>query len=208
MSLLTRFLNVFRSRALEQEFDDELRFHLHERIASNLEHGMSQVEAELAASRQFGSVERAKRDMREMRMMNRQFVAGLMVGLLVAGIPAGLLWIRISEPPAPQDMGFYIPGDEGVKSPVLIREQKPQYTAEALQAKVSGSVLMRCVVQTTGTCSHIQITRQLHPDLDQQAVKALQAWRFQPGTRRGEPVPTMVTIEIAYNCRGCPPAPQ
>src|ERR1700694_1259306 len=85
------------------------------------------------------SASRVKRDMREMRMMNRQFVAGLMVGLLVAGIPAGLLWIRISKPPAPQDMGFYIPGEEGVTSPVLIREQKPLYTAEALQAIVSGS---------------------------------------------------------------------
>lgn len=109
MSLLTRLLNVFRSKALEQEFDDELRFHLEERVTRNRERGMSQLEAELAAYRQFGSVEHAKHEMREMRMINRQFVGGLMAGLLLTGILAGLLWIGGNEPQrlVPQDRGFH-----------------------------------------------------------------------------------------------------
>jgi len=41
MSLLTRLLNLFRARSLDRDLDDEVRFHLSERIASNLRQGMT-----------------------------------------------------------------------------------------------------------------------------------------------------------------------
>jgi hypothetical protein len=99
MALLTRFVNIFRARALEQELDDELRFHLDQRIARNIEQGMNREQAETAAHEQFGNVRQVKSEMREIRMLNRPFVAGLMAGLLLAGIPAGLLWLHAGHKP-------------------------------------------------------------------------------------------------------------
>ena len=94
------------------------------------------------------------------------------------------------------------PGN-GVEKPRLLHELKPQYTAPAMRAKIQGEVLLECVVQTDGTVGNIRVARSLDSvfGLDQEAIKAARQWRFAPGTRRGEPVPVLVTIAIAFALR-------
>jgi TonB family protein len=51
---------------------------------------------------------------------------------------------------------------------------KPAYTADALMAKVQGTVLLECIVQPDGSVGDITILRSLEPvfGLDQEATKA------------------------------------
>ena len=69
MSRFSRFTNLWRHRALDAEFDDELRFHFEMRVEKNLRRGMSQADAELEARRHLGSTLRAREGMREARIM-------------------------------------------------------------------------------------------------------------------------------------------
>ena len=69
MSRLSRFGNLFRHRALDAEFDDELKFHFEMRVEKNLGRGLSQADAELEARRHLGSTLRAREGMREARIM-------------------------------------------------------------------------------------------------------------------------------------------
>lgn len=69
MSRLTRFSNLFRNRSLNEEFDDELRFHFEMRVDKNVQRGLSRAEAEQEARRHLGSTLRAKEGMREARVM-------------------------------------------------------------------------------------------------------------------------------------------
>jgi predicted permease len=69
MSVTSRFLNLFRSRALQHELDAEVQFHLELLIGRNLRDGMSRAEAEKDARRRFGNVGRITEDMREVRAM-------------------------------------------------------------------------------------------------------------------------------------------
>ena len=98
--------------------------------------------------------------------------------------------------------GAYRPGN-GVETPRLIREVKPQYTAQAMRAKIQGEVLLECVVLPDGSVGTIKVARSLDSSfgLDQEAIKAARQWRFAPGTRLGEPVPVLVTIAIAFTLR-------
>lgn len=91
----------------------------------------------------------------------------------------------------------------GVTSPIPIREVKPQYTAEAMRAKVQGTVWLNCIVLPDGTVGSVEIVRSLDSSfgLDQEAVKAAKQWRFRPGIRQGEPVPVLVTIELTFTLR-------
>jgi TonB family protein len=91
------------------------------------------------------------------------------------------------------------PGN-GVTIPRVIREIKPQYTAEAMRAKIQGIVLLECVVKTDGTVGDVIVLRSLDTTygLDQEAIKAAKQWVFAPGTRSGEPVPVIVTIELTF----------
>jgi len=91
----------------------------------------------------------------------------------------------------------------GVTAPIEIVRGKPQYTADAMRARIQGSVWVECVVQPTGQCTDIQVVRSLDPTfgLDQEAIKSVSQWRFKPGTRLGQPVPVLVTIEVAFTLR-------
>lgn len=98
--------------------------------------------------------------------------------------------------------GVYRPGN-GVQLPRLLREVRPQYTSDAMRAKVQGAVLLECVVRPDGSVGDVQVARSLDPTfgLDQEAIKAAKQWRFAPGTRLGEPVSVLITIELTFTLR-------
>lgn len=98
--------------------------------------------------------------------------------------------------------GAYRPG-AGIELPRLVREVKPQYTADAMRAKVQGTAVLDCVVQPDGTVGECEVVRSLDSTfgLDQEAVKAARQWRFVPGKRLGQPVPVLVTIELTFTLR-------
>jgi protein TonB len=96
---------------------------------------------------------------------------------------------------------YQIGGD--VSPPIEIRRGAPQYTTAAMQSRAQGTILVECVVQTTGICTNIRVKRSFNPPfgLDEQAMKAAAEWRFRPAMRRGQPVPVVVTMEIAFALR-------
>jgi len=98
--------------------------------------------------------------------------------------------------------GAYRPGN-GVTLPRVLHEERPQYTSDAMRAKVQGTVLLECVVKPDGSVGDVQVIRSLDPTfgLDQQAVVAARKWRFAPGTRLGEAVPVLITIELTFTLR-------
>ena len=98
--------------------------------------------------------------------------------------------------------GVYRPGN-GVMLPRVLQEVRPQYTSDAMRAKVQGIVLLECVVRPDGSVGDVQVIRSLDPvfGLDQEAIKAAKKWRFAPGTRLGEPVPVLITIELTFTLR-------
>src|SRR5262245_16005482 len=98
--------------------------------------------------------------------------------------------------------GPYAIGND-ITPPIEIRRGAPQYTTAAMQARAQGTILIECVVQTTGVCTNIRVRRSFNPPfgLDEQAVKAAAEWRFRPAMRRGQPVPVLVTMEIAFALR-------
>lgn len=98
--------------------------------------------------------------------------------------------------------GAFRPGN-GVQPPRVLREVKPQYTAEAMRAKVQGRVMLECIVLPDGTVGNVEVLRSLDSvfGLDQEAIRAAKQWRFDPGTRFGEPVAVLVTIELTFTLR-------
>ena len=97
--------------------------------------------------------------------------------------------------------GTYRPGN-GVTAPTLLLQVKPAYTAQALRAKIQGSVLLEAVVQADGTPREIRVIRSLDPlGLDREAILAVEQWRFTPGRLNGRPVDVLVAIALDFNIR-------
>jgi len=132
---------------------------------------------------------------------NKRVLGACVVGLALVtlGFAGGFLWR--SGPFSAQPHKFYRVGEEGITSPVVVHEVKPKYTAEALHSKVTGTVVMECIVQPNGECFGAHVTKPLDPGLDREALNSLQSWRFQPGERYGKPVPVVVTVDIGFSLR-------
>lgn len=122
----------------------------------------------------------------------RDLLAAAVIGVLSAGFAAA------------QDT-VYQPGKD-IRSPVLIREVKPNYTGDAMRRKLQGVVELTAVVRSDGTVGDVTVKKSLDADLDQEAIKAAKQWRFKPGTKDGEPVNVQVMIELSFTLRDGPRA--
>lgn len=98
--------------------------------------------------------------------------------------------------------GVYRPGN-GVMSPEVLHEERPQYTSGAMRAKVQGIVEVEAVVMPDGSVGQVQIVRSLDDrwGLDDKAIEAVKRWRFRPGMRQGKPVAVLVNIELTFTLR-------
>ena len=91
----------------------------------------------------------------------------------------------------------------GVTLPKVLSEVKPEYTAEAMRARIEGTVIMTTVIRTDGMPSAIAITKSLDAEygLDTQASTALSQWRFEPGLKDGKPVAVRVSVEMTFRLK-------
>jgi TonB family protein len=99
---------------------------------------------------------------------------------------------------AQQDDTIYKPGN-GVSSPRLISDVKPQYTPGAMRRGVNGAVLLRCVVDRDGVPTRLEIVQSLDDELDQASLNVLKQWRFAPGQREGQSVLVQVDVMMAFS---------
>jgi TonB family protein len=195
MSRVTKWLNVFRTKSLERDINDEIRFHLEERIRQNLAQNMTPGDARRVAHDRFGSIERAKVGMKAARVTPRVELAAacIVVVLLVCGVSLNR-WIerhRVYEL------------NDAITAPVPILAPKPGYPEAARRAKVQGVVRLQCVILANGGCSDPTVLRSLDKahGVDDEAVRTMRRWRFKPALLDREPVPVRISVDMKFALR-------
>jgi TonB family protein len=90
---------------------------------------------------------------------------------------------------------------EGVSQPKATFSPTPEYTVGAAKKKIEGTVLLSLIVFPDGTSRDVTVIKGLGYGLDEQAVKAVSIWRFQPAVRQsdGEAIPISITVETTFN---------
>jgi TonB family protein len=86
-----------------------------------------------------------------------------------------------------------------VTAPIPIYKPEPEYSEEARAAKYAGEVILSVTIGADGTTRDVKVVQPLGLGLDEKAVDAVRAWRFQPGTKDG--VPVAVIAQVALNFR-------
>ena len=94
--------------------------------------------------------------------------------------------------PGPLQVG----GD--VKAPVVVERVNPQYPEEARQARVSGIVILALLIDKTGVVRDVTVLKPLPKGLSEAATEAVRQWKFQPATRKGEPVGVLFNLTINF----------
>jgi protein TonB len=93
--------------------------------------------------------------------------------------------------------------DDVTQKPRVIHEVKPEYTKEALTARIQGRVVLRIVVEADGSVGRVAVAQSLDAayGLDEAAVEAASQWRFEPGRKDGQSVPVEVELEFVFTLR-------
>jgi len=102
---------------------------------------------------------------------------------------------------------FYRAGP-GVTLPKVTHNVSPTYTSDAMREQVTGRVGVECIVELDGVPSHIRVVQPLHPSLDAEAIKAMEQWRFTPGTKDGKPARILITVEMTFSMAPASGPPQ
>ena len=114
---------------------------------------------------------------------------GVLLALALAANTLG------QQPTLPK--GVYLIGN-GVSAPSVARKVQPDYSEEARKAKLEGTVVLSLVVNERGRPQNLKILRALGLGLDEEAIGAVEKWKFKPGMKDGKPVAVMVTIEVNF----------
>ncbi len=88
-----------------------------------------------------------------------------------------------------------------VTAPTVVRDVKPDYPDWAKKERIEGRVMLGAVVKKDGTVGEVTVKKSLHPQLDEEAVKAMRQWQFKPGTRDGKAVDVAVDVEMTFNLK-------
>jgi protein TonB len=97
--------------------------------------------------------------------------------------------------------GVYRPGGS-VTSPTILSQVRPSYTDDALRLKIQGSIVLELVVRRDGQPTDVRIVRSLDPGgLDEEAMRTVRLWRFNPGRLAGTPVDVLVTVVLDFSIR-------
>jgi TonB family protein len=119
-------------------------------------------------------------------------VPGGVIGSVVGGVPGGAV---------PQEPPVYQTSEKGVTPPKVLYKIDPEYTKEARDAKIAGTVVLSLEVHPDGRAHKLHIEQSLDPGLDHSAIEAISHWKFAPGKKDGKPVAVAATIEVNFELR-------
>ncbi len=106
-------------------------------------------------------------------------------------------------PPPPPPIPPFVDGVRAVRiggnvpTPRKLKDVKPVYPQEALDARVSGMVIIEALIDPDGNVRQTQVLRSI-PLLNQAAQDAVQQWKFEPTLKEGVPVPVMMTVTVNF----------
>jgi len=89
-----------------------------------------------------------------------------------------------------------LPFGEGMTRPSAISPDEIQFTREAREAKVSGTMIVRCLITTEGALQNCRIMKSV-PMMDQAVLSSLAQHRGAPVMYQGQPV----SVEYTYTIR-------
>ena len=100
----------------------------------------------------------------------------------------------------PVEEKIYTAGGE-VIAPEIIRRTEPVYPRALQVMRLSGKVVVRCVIDKNGHVRDAQVVFSKHPAFSDSVLKALQSWRYKPASMRGQAVDCYLDLTVDFGVR-------
>lgn len=130
--------------------------------------------------------------------MNRRLFWALFI---VSGVFAIIILLDCSRQTAKQAASsddMFVPFDE---APVQIKTASPVYPPEALNAGITGEVLVKALIDKNGVATNAIIARDSGKNVgfEQASLDAAFRTKWKPAMSKGKPIAVWVTYKIEFN---------
>jgi TonB family protein len=88
--------------------------------------------------------------------------------------------------------------NRGIQAPVPLLQPEPPYTPEARGAHVTGTSILRVVIDEQGRVGDVFLQKPIGMGLDESAVETVRRWRFKPALKDGKPVKVSVMVQVSF----------
>jgi protein TonB len=86
------------------------------------------------------------------------------------------------------------------EAPRPLARLRPVYPPQARLRRLEGEVVLEFIVEADGTTREVQVVSGNEYEVfHDAAIRAIRRWRFQPGTRQGEPVAVRVRQKVTFS---------
>lgn len=105
--------------------------------------------------------------------------------------------VQTAPAPAPQACTPSVTGGQ-VTPPMKIRDVRPRYRQEWIDAKVEGVILLQARIGTDGAVKGVDVISPVNVDLEDEAMAAVSQWQFTPTYLNCEPVEVQMYVTVAF----------
>jgi len=129
-------------------------------------------------------------------------VEGGIPGGVVGGVLGGSVVREIppppqSSPPPPHRPPIRTGGN--IHPPALVIRVDPIYPPLAVQALITGTVILEATVDENGNVTDVRVLRPVNAMLDRAALDAVRQWRYEPLLLNGVRTPFVLTVVLSFN---------
>jgi protein TonB len=103
-----------------------------------------------------------------------------------------------AQQPADSDSEVVYEIGNGVTAPKPVSTPNPAYSDKARKKKINGTVIVAMIVTPEGKVRDVKVIKSLEESLDQQAITAVRAWKFEPAMKDGNPVAVHMRAEVSF----------
>jgi TonB family protein len=89
-------------------------------------------------------------------------------------------------------------GGADLSAPEAITKVDPAYPQDLMHDRVEGTVILYAVIHADGSVGDVKVLEGFDDRLNENARKALEQWRFRPGTKNGLPVDVEAVVRVPF----------
>ncbi len=96
------------------------------------------------------------------------------------------------------------PVSDDLSAPEAITKVDPAYPQDLMQDRIEGVVVLYAIIRSDGSVDAVRVLEGFDERLNENARKALQQWRFRPGTKNGQPIDIEAVVRVPFRVRRNP----
>ena len=90
------------------------------------------------------------------------------------------------------------PAAADLSAPEAITKVDPAYPQDLIHDRIEGVVVLYAIIRSDGTVDAVRVLEGFDERLNENARRALQQWRFRPGTKNGLPVDIEAVVRVPF----------